>query len=143
MKETQIKACDAAECIIALDEWLSFVLGALFSTSAVCPQPVTMGRRGSCPSPRQERRQQRGSWPSRRAAGRRGKLSLCRRKDARLLSTTLLLAPHRLDNTSSLLQFFLNPLLSFSEQVSRALLLMWQAACTVTKECVVYQYAPT
>lgn len=109
MKETQIKACDAAECIIALDEWLSFVLGALFSTSAMRPQPITMGRRGSYPSPLQERRQQRESWPSRRAAERRGKLSLCRRKDAPLLWTTLPLAPRRLENyffTSSSVFYF-------------------------------------
>lgn len=112
MKETQIKACDAAECIIALDEWLSFVLGALFSTSALRPQPITMGRRGSYPSPLQERRQQRESWPSRRAAGRRGKLSLCRRKDAPLLWTTPPLAPRRLENTSLLPQSFILSLIT-------------------------------
>ena len=105
MKTTQIKACDDAQCIIASDKWLSFVLGALLSfvfflTSAVRPQPITMGRGGSYSSLQEARRQQRESWPSRRAAGRKGKLSLCRRKGARQRSTTLLLAPRRLDNTS-------------------------------------------
>ncbi len=73
-------------------------MGVSSLTSAVRPQPITTGRRGSFPSRRGERRWRRETWPSPRAAGRRGKPSSCRRRDARLLWTTLLLAHRRLEN---------------------------------------------
>lgn len=104
-----------------------------------------MGRRGSCPSRWEERRRRRETWPSRRAAGRRGKPSSCRRKDARPLWTTILQAHRRLDNAplphftplpscflSFLLWYCVNYPVSFWKQAD--------TECTVTIERLKHFY---